>query len=345
MKIYYGISNNHLIDVTDICLLKLTKNNIINIPKDDNSRAKYFTDPFYGILKKIIIIDSDNKITEYEQGTQIKIDLLNNTITRINDKTINEKIENIHSKLNIKYGNFNDELPEQKMVVRYLTGNEKVLEIGGNIGRNSLIIASILHDNTNFVTLECDVNIANQLTENRDLNNFNFHIEKSALSNRKLIQKDWDTIPSDILKEGYSWVNTITLDNIRSKYNIEFDTLVLDCEGAFYYILMDMPEILNNIKLIIMENDYHDISHKIYIDEILIKNNFYVDYQECGGWGGVVLVSIIFLKYGKNNIFIIILIKVINKNNLKYINKNDFIYFSFFNFMCNIIFYVCTFEI
>ena len=70
-----------------------------------------------------------------------------------------------------------------------------------------------------------------------------------------------------------------------TKYNIEFDTLVLDCEGAFYYILMDMPEILNNIKLIIMENDYYDISKKNYVDEILMKNNFYVDYQESGGWG------------------------------------------------------------
>jgi FkbM family methyltransferase len=105
--------------------------------------------------------------------------------------------------------------------------------------------------------------IANQLTENRDLNNFNFHIENSALSNRKLIQRGWDTMPSDTLLEGYSWVNTISLDNLKTKYNIEFDTLMLDCEGAFYYILMDMPEILNNIKLIIMENDYIDITKKI----------------------------------------------------------------------------------
>ncbi|NDB84401.1 MAG: hypothetical protein EB127_17110, partial [Alphaproteobacteria bacterium] len=66
---------------------------------------------------------------------------------------------------------------------------------------------------------------------------------------------------------------------------IEFDTLVLDCEGAFYYILMDMPEILTNIKTIIMENDYHDITHKNYIDTVLKENNFYLDYQEAGGWG------------------------------------------------------------
>ena len=46
-----------------------------------------------------------------------------------------------------------------------------------------------------------------------------------------------------------------------------------------------MPEILNNITLIIMENDYYEISHKIYIDEILSKNDFRRVYVEGGGWG------------------------------------------------------------
>ena len=46
---------------------------------------------------------------------------------------------------------------------------------------------------------------------------------------------------------------------------------------------MDMPEILKNINLIIMENDYKDIDHKIYIDNILKLNNFVVDYTERGG--------------------------------------------------------------
>jgi hypothetical protein len=115
------------------------------------------------------------------------------------------------------------------------------------------------------------------------MNNFNFHIESSALSKRKLIQKDWLTIESVILLDGYTNINTITLDELYTKYNIEFDTLVLDCEGAFYLILVDMPEILSNINLIIMENDYIDISNKKYVDEILIKNNFYRDYVESGG--------------------------------------------------------------
>jgi FkbM family methyltransferase len=192
----------------------------------------------------------------------------------------------IQSTLSLKYGSFFEELPEQRMSVRYLTGKEKVLEIGGNIGRNSLIIARLLNSKQyNLVTLESNLEIAAQLKENRDANQLQFHIETSALSKRKLIQKGWDTLPSETLQEGYSWVNTMTLDEIQAKYNIVFDTLVLDCDGAFYYILMDMPEILANINLIIMENDYYELEKKQYVDNVLKQNGFYRDYAEGGGWG------------------------------------------------------------
>jgi FkbM family methyltransferase len=280
MKIYYGIENNH-IDITSICLEYLMMNNVICIPCNDVIRSKFFTDPLPNILKKIFI--DNNGFTEYDHFTSIKINMLTNEIHTTNESDIVNKTKTIQTNLQLNYGSFNDEMPEQKMSVRYLTGNEKVLEIGGNIGRNSLIISSIV--GSNLVTLESDVTIANQLRENRELNHLSFHIENSALSNRKLIQAGWDTIPSDTLQEGYNWVNTITYSELIKKYNITFDTLVLDCEGAFYYILMDMPEILNNIQLIIMENDYNDVSHKIYIDDILIKNNFTRDYVEGGGWG------------------------------------------------------------
>jgi FkbM family methyltransferase len=283
MEIKYGTDTIN-IDVTNICFNKLLQNNIITIPSGDHNRAYYFTDPIGEVLKKIYII-IDNKTTEYDYTQEIKIDITSEIITT---QTIivdfDKKISQLHSNLKINYGSFMEELPEQKMVVRHLTGSEKVLEIGSNIGRNSLIIASII-DNNNFLTLESDTTIFNQLNENKNINNFTFYTENSALSNRKLIQKVWDTMVSDDLLPGYKWVNTITLENLYVKYNIQFDTLVLDCEGAFYYILMDFPEILNNIKLIIMENDYHDIAHKKYIDNVLKNNNFYVDYIESGGWG------------------------------------------------------------
>ena len=294
MKITYGISSNN-IDVTQICLERLIKQGIIKIPATEQVRANYFTDPLHNILKSIFI-EINNNIVEYDYTKEIYIDVNNNEVyTQENVPayisliypSICVKLATIHNHLKLDYGSFNEEYPEQMMAARYLTGKEKVLEIGGNIGRNTLVISYILaqQNNYNFVSLECDVNIANQLNHNKVLNGLNFQIENAALSKRKLIQQGWNTIASDTVLEGWNAVNTITWEELLKKYNIEFDTLVLDCEGAFYYILMDMPEILANINLIIMENDYTDITQKNYIDAILKQHNFYVDYVEAGGWG------------------------------------------------------------
>ena len=295
MEIKYGLQNNN-IDVTNICHNRLKKQNIINIPSGDLIRPNYLGDPLCGVLKSIFIKNvQNNEIVEYDHTKNIYIDTNTNQVYTENIPEymilifpdIIGKLREIQSHLKIDFGSFNEEFQEQMMAVSYLNGNEKILEIGGNIGRNSLIIAYILSqkNNTQFVSLECDPNIAKKLEHNKNLNNLNFMIENSALSKRKLIQKGWETIESDILLDGYTSVQTITLDELNQKYNIPFDTLIFDCEGAFYYILMDMPEILNNINLIIMENDYHNIDHKNYIDTILKQNNFYVDYSEPGGWG------------------------------------------------------------
>ena len=115
------------------------------------------------------------------------------------------------------------EFPEQCMAMEFFTGNEKVLEIGGNIGRNSIMIASILNDPANLVVLESSKPIADILTCNKELNHLNFHIENSALSKRKLIQKAWTTIPSDVVLDGYSEVRTVSFSELKQKYNVDFE--------------------------------------------------------------------------------------------------------------------------
>ena len=180
MKIFYGIYPT-LLDITNICLTKFCVDNIITIPAEDNVRSSFFNDPKYGYKKNIYIINN-NEITEYDDTQIIIINTVTNQIT-LPLESADKKLERIHSKLFLKYGTFKSEFPEQKMSVTYLSGDEKVLEIGGNIGRNSLVIGSILHNNSNLVTLESDPNIANQLIENRNLNMLHFHVEPSALSN------------------------------------------------------------------------------------------------------------------------------------------------------------------
>lgn len=272
------------IDVTNICHQIFKKDNIITIPYGDHPRAIHFSDPCPHILKSIFVI-TDTSIREYSHDTKIIIDISNNQIHTITENEYKQKLESIQKNLLINHGNFSEEYIEQQMAVSFLTGNETVLEIGGNIGRNSLVISSLLRDSTNLVVLESDPNIAAQLIENRDLNNMKFSVENAALSKRKLIQSGWNTYPSDELKPGHKWVNTITIEELRNKYNMKFDTLVLDCEGAFYYILLDMPDIMDNINLVIMENDYHLRPHKDFVDFILRKNGFHVEFQLHGGFG------------------------------------------------------------
>tara|TARA_Y100000816_G_C26031346_1_gene539902 strand:+ start:69 stop:737 length:669 start_codon:yes stop_codon:yes gene_type:complete len=194
-----------------------------------------------------------------------------------------DKLQSIQKSLQLKHGTFDEELPEQLMISKYLNENATVLELGSNIGRSSLIIAKILNDETRLVTLESNANFIPKLTDNRNINNFNFNIENCALSKRRLVQKEWNTKPLDNLERGdkkYKEISTITLEELMIKYNITFDTLVLDCEGAFYYILIDMPEILENINMVIMENDYASLEHKYYIDKQLVNRGFQRVYND-----------------------------------------------------------------
>ena len=62
---------------------------------------------------------------------------------------------NIHNEIIINHDN-TDEYPEQLMSVMFINPNDCVLEIGGNIGRNSCVISKILNDSNNLLVIESD---------------------------------------------------------------------------------------------------------------------------------------------------------------------------------------------
>lgn len=195
------------------------------------------------------------------------------------------KLREIHSRYTQVYGDRECELPEQIMSALFISPDAKVLELGSDVGRNTCVIAAILNDSSNLVTMECREEPIPYLTANRDYNNFKFHIEPSALSEVPLIQKGWMTIPSDVDLPGYTRVPTITLKELKRKYKIKFDTLVVDCEGALYYILKDTPNLLKNIKLVIIENDFSDSEHYQFVANLFIKNGLQVVYTQSVGGG------------------------------------------------------------
>lgn len=183
-----------------------------------------------------------------------------------------ERLNEMHTRISLKHGSLDEEYVEQLMAAIYLSSDAKVLEIGGNVGRNSCMIASLLNDSSDLVVVESNIDYAKLLEENRDFNNFHFHIESSAISKVPLIQAGWNTKPSDVDIPGWSRIPTITFEELVRKYNIQFNVLVADCEGALYYILKDDPSVLRNIDLVIIENDFDEINQMKFVRK-LFKNN------------------------------------------------------------------------
>lgn len=239
-------------------------------------RSFLFTDPSPGVLKSVHIFKDNKLLKDVDETETFEIPIYTN-IPNSFIKASNI-LSSIHSTINFN-GDLTTEYPEQLMLCRFLPPTAKVLEIGTSIGRSSIVISSILNDDTQFVTLEtCEKN-AKQACENRDANGRHFHIVNAALSLQPLYQvySNWTCYTEQ--KENSFPVKLCTLDDLR-KYNIEFDTLVLDCEGAFYNIIYEFPSILDNIKLIIVENDYDTIEKKRKIDDIFDQHNFHCVYRE-----------------------------------------------------------------
>ncbi|MEL7431534.1 MAG: FkbM family methyltransferase [Chlamydiota bacterium] len=190
------------------------------------------------------------------------------------------KLWEVHERIQLIYGDPKAELPEQLLAVNFLPANAKVLELGGDVGRNSCVIASLLEDSSNMVVVEPRLEAVAGLKANRNHNHFKFHIEPSAISEVPLVQKGWNTKPSDVNLPGYSRVRTITFRQLLSKYKIDFDTLVVDCEGALYYILKDDVSILKNIQLILIENDFSCYEHAKFVFDTFEAQGFKVVHNE-----------------------------------------------------------------
>lgn len=289
----YGAGQTY-IDVTRQVFESCISGDVVNIPAGDTGSA-FFPDPLPGIAKGILVIRKEGDLLSGQSfGPNEKVRVLLNQ----DDKTaspdsqyeqssipkkkivappvemgVTEAIAFFHSQLRFFGGNLNDEWIEQHNTVEFLDPDACVLELGGGLGRNSMLISCILNDETKFVTLECNHESAEMLSLNRSANGFRFHIEPAALSYRQLMYNaDLAlTVPGSHLLDGYEWVNTVTFEDIQSKYAIEFDTLVADCEGALYYILQDNEFLLDKINMITLESDYRLPGQKQWVEAVFAR--------------------------------------------------------------------------
>jgi FkbM family methyltransferase len=278
VQFYYGIEGKEE-DITEKVFSTCFYDHEIYIPADDNYRAYIFGDPIYKTVKRIrVVFPKKTRIYTKDEDIEIKIPkgLQINFEKKMKEKlevdrrgeSVEEELKKIHQQLVFVDGSLQDEYPEQCMVTQFLKSNSNVLEIGSNIGRNTVIIASLLEKSSQLVTLESDPQSVKSLKKNRFINRLHFYVEDSALSYQKLIQKNWVTIPSEEVLPGYFSVKTITYEELEEKYKVKFDTIVADCEGALYHILLSRPSILTNIEMVILENDFSKDEEREFVNQL-----------------------------------------------------------------------------
>ena len=305
MKVLYGYDNSHYLDITADVFKKCLKDDGIHIPAGDGNRCDIIGyDPYPNILKHIMIFDHKGNSYMYTHTKELFIHIDSISQQLMDDRNpkiwwehVGKHIKDSVLRLNelqkqftlliYEHGGFEAEYPEQLMIMRYVNENDKVLEIGGQVGRTSHIIQTIVNNPKHHVIMECDPKTAQKLRTNLDFNTYtDAIIETAGLSHVKLymtgrgvdaprhFEKD---IPSDAVE-----IPTITYSELCKKYNVDFDVLVADCEGSLYYIFKEDPNMLDNIHTVIMENDYHNVNHKQTVDTILTSKGFKVIYKERG---------------------------------------------------------------
>jgi len=205
--------------------------------------------------------------------TPFSSETLQSRLNKVNFTTLNELHQSI---LGV---DMSGELPEQELIFTHLDRDSKgVLEFGGNIGRSSLVINKLMKHPEHHVVFESDPVIAQQLESNRDTNHCSFQIIPACLSDKPMVQNGWNTAGDTTQGNHWKSVPNLPYSVFKDQYSwIEFDTLVVDCEGCLASILKDHgDDLLSTIQTIIIEHDdrFNPSVPQNYIRPYLLDHGF-----------------------------------------------------------------------
>lgn len=217
----------------------------------------------------------------YDQNMKIKLFLAGVYFTIFKRNYYNQGIK-IHIPFNLTDFKFRGrfvlnqyEVEEAKYLEKYLSNDAKVLELGGCIGYVSCLINKILTDKTQQVTLEANPKLINWIKKNREENNCSFFVENSIISlKRENIFYIHDLIVGGSTKRTTTSeiiVNGVDIDFLEKKYNIEFDTLIMDIEGGELDLFKNFKTNLSSFKRIFLE--VHPFANILTVDEAKICEN------------------------------------------------------------------------
>jgi FkbM family methyltransferase len=236
-----------------------------------------FLNVMYSIIKKILYVEENttkvcnedknkicncNKNDEYDFYGPDHVSCTRNLNHHFYNRCKNHLFNNYED---------SDEVPERLSAYLFIEPNDKVLEIGGNIGGVSAIISDKLISGQNLVVLEpSDLAIMNLRKLSRK-HNFNVYHGAMVGENTNLECKLTHGNYFACNEVDYKVKNNITFAKLQEKYNIIFDTLVVDCEGCYENLFVEgfYKGWFKNIKKIIIEWDGKDL------EKMILSQGFY----------------------------------------------------------------------
>jgi 16S rRNA A1518/A1519 N6-dimethyltransferase RsmA/KsgA/DIM1 with predicted DNA glycosylase/AP lyase activity len=169
--------------------------------------------------------------------------------------------------------------------IKFIEKNDIVLEIGGRYGIVSFVINNLLDNKKNHVVIEPDDNVITALKINKKAHDNEYHILNSYISNNKKKIYKWGQgtflfhKKSDVVNKfehGYIDIpeKQVNYFDIKKKYNLEFNTIILDCNGCIQDVIDNIGDDIVNIEKIICYKDYPWLSNYVKINKYLIDHDF-----------------------------------------------------------------------
>jgi len=175
----------------------------------------------------------------------------------------------------------NFEVQEQKDASKYIEPNDVVLEIGGRYGSVSTKIQENLGNKKAHVVVEPDTLVIPALQKNKEINNDEYSIFHGLISQKNVflsyISDGYGTRYYDTMKKETSTplpIDVLTYNEFCRLYPLDFNVLVVDCEGCFEQLLDEIGDHIRHYRLVLLELDWPDRTNYNRVHDILLQNGF-----------------------------------------------------------------------
>ncbi|WP_298542618.1 FkbM family methyltransferase [uncultured Aquimarina sp.] len=149
------------------------------------------------------------------------------------------------------------EKEEAEYLSKYLSPDATVIELGGCLGFVSCLTNKILNDKTKHLVLEANPNLIPWIEKNKAENSCFFSVENVVITKEKEIPfYIHDLIVGGSLKRktgNQVSISGATFDSLQKKYDLIFDTLIMDIEGGELELFRNQKEEIAKFKMIFFE--------------------------------------------------------------------------------------------